>query len=241
MGGTITRKFICPFCGFTKNFYGKEARRYKKKVIGLTCPGCGKKVTADDIKRKKGKGPKPKEERRKRVKKEVVKENPKVEPLQSGYEPIEWRTRTPSHTNPWESQHPGARSNRRGDYTGWQQRRPLQPTDRTLGEAVMSSQNIRPSGPIPYENLRSEEKLENKEYREIDIEKLEKHEKKLALMIVRLDRVEVRMGERVKELDIRLTELDSKLQALSTLTSHMEMILEEARRKMTLIKGYNRR
>jgi len=83
--------------------------------------------------------------------------------------------------------------------------------------------------------------LENKEYREIDIEKLEKHEKKLALMIVRLDRVEVRMGERVKELDIRLTELDSKLQALSTLTSHMEMILEEARRKMSLIKGYNRR
>jgi len=105
----------------------------------------------------------------------------------------------------------------------------------------MSSMNIRPSAPIPYEILGSEEKLENKEYREIDVEKLEKHEKKLALMIVRFDRVEERMGERVKELDIRLTELDSKLQALSTLTSHMEMILEEARRKMTLIKGYNRR
>jgi len=70
---------------------------------------------------------------------------------------------------------------------------------------------------------------------------LEKHEKKLALMIVRLDRVEERMGERVKELDIRLTELDSKLQALSTLTSHMEMILEEAKGKIQRTKGYNRR
>jgi len=78
--------------------------------------------------------------------------------------------------------------------------------------------------------------LENKEYREIDIEKLEKHEKKLALMIVRLDRVEERLDATVKKLDISLTELDSKLQALSTLTSHMEMILDAAERKMTLIK-----
>lgn len=85
--------------------------------------------------------------------------------------------------------------------------------------------NIRPSDIIPSENLRSDEKLEKREYREIDIEKLEKHEKKLALMIVRLDRVEERMGKIVKE-------LDSKLQALSTLTSHMEMFLEEASRKL---------
>jgi len=92
--------------------------------------------------------------------------------------------------------------------------------------------NIRPSGIIPSENLRSEEKLGNKEYREIDIEKLERHEKKLALMIVRLDRVEERMDETVKELDVKLTELDSKIQALSTLTSHMEMILEETRRRI---------
>jgi len=96
----------------------------------------------------------------------------------------------------------------------------------------MSSMNIRPSGIIPSENLRSEEKLGNKEYREIDIEKLERHEKKLALMIVRLDRVEERMNETVKELDVKLTELDSKIQALSTLTSHMEMILEETRRRI---------
>ena len=89
----------------------------------------------------------------------------------------------------------------------------------------MSSMNIRPSDIIPSENLRSDEKLEKREYREIDIEKLEKHEKKLALMIVRLDRVEERMGKIVKE-------LDSKLQALSTLTSHMEMFLEEASRKL---------
>jgi len=100
--------------------------------------------------------------------------------------------------------------------------------------------NIRPSGPIPYENLRSEEKLEKREYREIDTEKLEKHEKKLALMIVRLDRVEERMNATVKKLDIRLKELDSKLQALSTMTSHMEMILDAASRKMTLIKSFRK-
>ena len=96
----------------------------------------------------------------------------------------------------------------------------------------MSSMNIRPSALIPSENLRSEEKLGNKEYREIDIEKLEKHEKKLALMIVRLDRVEERMDKTVKEMDVKLKELDSKLQALSTLTSHMEMLIEEASRKI---------
>jgi len=101
----------------------------------------------------------------------------------------------------------------------------------------MSSLNIRPSAPLPNSNLEVNEKLDERKS-ETD---LEKHEKKLALMIVRLDRVEERMGERVKELDIRLTELDSKLQALSTLTSHMEMILEEAKGKIQRTKGYNRR
>lgn len=62
------------------------------------------------------------------------------------------------------------------------------------------------------------------------MEKLELHEKKLALLIVRLDRVEERMDEKVKELDLKLTELDSKLQAFSTLTSHMEQIIQGIRR-----------
>ncbi len=98
----------------------------------------------------------------------------------------------------------------------------------------MSSLNIRPSAPIPHQSLRSEEKLENKEYREIDIEKLEKHEKKLALMIVRLDRVEERLVATVKKLDISLTDLDGKLQSLSTLTSHMAMIFDAAERKRVI-------
>lgn len=220
------RKFQCPFCGFTKNFYGKEARRYKKRVIGLTCPNCQKKVTEDDIKRKKGKGPKPKEERRKRVKKEFVEETPIIVAPQHDIDQIEWRTG--GLPPPGENRSYPVRA-------GWQPK-PRQPTDRTLGEAVMVSRNIKPSAPIPYQDLRSEEKLGNKEYREIDMEKLEKHEKKLALLIVRFDRVEERLDGKVKELDVRLTELDSKLQALSTLTSHMENILEEASRKLPRIQ-----
>jgi len=67
-------------------------------------------------------------------------------------------------------------------------------------------------------------------------EDLEKHDKRLAIRIVDLERVEKRVEEKVKELDIRLTELDSKLQTLSTLTSHMEMILDVAERKRVLIR-----
>lgn len=104
----------------------------------------------------------------------------------------------------------------------------------------MSSQNIRPSAPIP-DTIRSEEKLEKSKERNVDVEKAEQHEKKLALIIVRLDRVEERLNGKVDELSLRLTELDGKLQSLSTLTSHMEMILEDARRKMPKTQGYRRR
>ncbi len=68
------------------------------------------------------------------------------------------------------------------------------------------------------------------------MEKLEKHEKKLALMIVRLDRVEERLVERITDLDEKLKDLDNKLQALSALTSHMENILGEASRKLPRIQ-----
>jgi len=214
-------------------FSPKGKSRKKKRVVGFTCPGCGKKPTDDDFKKKKGRGPKPKEERRKRVKKEVVKEAPKAEPPQSNFEPIEWKTR--------ESLPPRGHQNRGyGTSRSEWRPKPLQPVSRTLGEAVLSSRNIRPSAPIPHQFLRSEEKLENNEYREIDFEKLEKHEKKLALIIVRLDRVEERLAATVKKLDISLTDLDSKLQSMATLTSHMAMILDVTERKITL-KGYNRR
>ena len=89
------RKFECPFCNYVRNFYGREAKRSRKRVAGFTCPKCGKKVTDDDIKRKKGRGPKPKGERRKRVKKEVVKEIPKAVVRQPYVEQLDWKTREP--------------------------------------------------------------------------------------------------------------------------------------------------
>lgn len=64
----------------------------------------------------------------------------------------------------------------------------------------------------------------------LDLEKLEQHEKKLVLIIVRLDRIEERIDKTVKELDLKLTEFDSKLQAFSTLTAHMEKIIKTVRR-----------
>ena len=224
------RKFECPFCDYVKIFYGKEAKKFRKRVSGFTCPRCGKKITDDDIKRKKGKGPKPKGERRKRVKKEVVKEIPKAIVPQPYAEQFEWKTRTPSHTNPWERRNPNSGIRNRSNYLRQRVEKPLQPVDRSLGEAAMGSLGITPSAPIPYQNFGNEEKLKNSEVLKVDMERLEQHEKKLALMIVRLDRVEERMDERVKELDLKLTEFDSKLQAFSTLTSHMEEIIQRVRR-----------
>ena len=93
----------------------------------------------------------------------------------------------------------------------------------------MGSLGINPSAQIPFQKFRSEEKLENEDLK-ADMDKIEEHEKRLALLIVRLDRVEERLDKKVKELDLRLEELGGKLQAFSTLTSHMEMILEESRR-----------
>jgi len=224
------RKFECPFCNYVKIFYGKEAKKFRKRVAGFTCPKCGKKITDDDIRRKKGKGPKPKGERRKRVKKEVVPDAPRIEPSQSNFKPIEWKTQTPSHTNPWERRNPNSGIRNRSNYLGQRVEKSLQPVDRSLEEVLVGSLNIKTSAPIPYQKFGNEEKLKNSEVLKVDMERLEQHEKKLALMIVRLDRVEERMDKRVKELDLKLTEFDSKLQAFSTLTSHMEEIMQRVRR-----------
>jgi len=234
-GESIIRRFECPFCGWVHIFSPKGESRFKKRVVGFTCPGCGKKPTEDDFNKVKGGGSKPKEERRKRVKKEVVKETPTIETSQPYIEEIQWKTSEPPP--------PGGHQNR-GYGTGrvgWNPK-PPQPMNRTFGEAVLSGMNIRPSAPIPssysvdleleeLERLREERKaLEGVR------EDLEKQDKRLAIRIVDLERVEKRVEEKVKELDIRLTELDSKLQALSTLTSHMEMILDVAERKRVLIR-----
>ena len=107
--------------------------------------------------------------------------------------------------------------------------KPLQPMDRSIEEVVIGSLNLRPSAPIPYQKFRNEKKLKNTEVK-FDMEKLEKHEKKLVLIIVRLDRLEEKIDKTVKKLDLKLTEFDSKLQAFSTLTAHMEKIMQGVRR-----------
>ncbi len=125
--GQIIRRFHCPFCGYTKNFYGKEAKKFKKRVVGFTCPACKKKITDADINRTKGKGPKPKAQRRKRVKKKVIKDTPKAI-VHPPVEQFDWRTSSPPP--------PGDRQ-RRGR-AGWQPKQP-QPTTRTLEDAVVEA------------------------------------------------------------------------------------------------------
>jgi len=109
-------------------FSPKAKSRKKKRVIGFTCPGCGKKPTEADFNKKKGRGPKPKEERRKRVKKEVLKEIPKtiVHPY---IEQFEWR---PSGTPP-----PGG--HRSYGVRARRQPKPPQPTTRTLEEVIVEA------------------------------------------------------------------------------------------------------
>lgn len=119
------RRFECPFCNCVKNFYGTEAKKFRKRVAGFTCPSCGKKVTSDDVKRKKGRGSKPKGERRKRVKKEIVKESPKAIVPQPYVEQLVWRTSGPP-----------APGETYGGRAGWRPK-PSQPTERTLEEAVV--------------------------------------------------------------------------------------------------------
>jgi len=136
-----TRRFQCPFCDYVKNFYGKEAKKFRKRVAGFTCPKCGKKVTEDDIARKKGKGPRPPEERRKRVRKEVVKETFKAI-VQPYVEQFKWRTSEPPP--PGE----GGRS------------KPTQPIDMSFAETVLSGRGVRVSAPIPPDSFSMEEKEE---------------------------------------------------------------------------------
>jgi len=157
-GGRITRKFICPFCGYLYIFSPKESSKWKKRVIGFTCPRCGRKPTEDDFKKLKGLGPKPKDKRRKRVKKEVVTVRP-PDVVQPYIEEIAWRTRLPPPPE-------NIRDLKLLGRSGWKSR-PPQPIDRSFEEAVISSMNIRISAPIPNQNLSSGENLEKSECRKI--------------------------------------------------------------------------
>lgn len=147
----MIRRFECPFCGFVKNFFGNEAKKYRKRFPGFTCPGCGKKVTDDDVNRIKGRGPKSKDKRRKRVRKEVVNDIP-LFIFHPYIEEIVWRTRGPPPQG-------NIRDLKRLGRSGWQSK-PHQPIDRSFEEAVISSLNLRPSAPIPHQNSRSGQRLE---------------------------------------------------------------------------------
>lgn len=117
------RRFVCPFCNFVHHFSPKEAQKYKKKVIGFTCPNCGRKPTQADLAKTRGAGPKPKSERRKRVKKEVIKDTSPIV-VHPHVEQFEWRTRDEvSHE----------KSQRRGVRTGWKPK----PATRTLEEVLV--------------------------------------------------------------------------------------------------------
>jgi len=113
------KKLECPHCGFIKVLANRELRKFRKRLSGFTCTNCHKKVSPSDLAKKRGKGPKPPGERRKRVKKEVVKEIPKAVAPQPYVKQLEWRTR----------EVPPA---------GWRPK-PPQPTERTLEEVIVEA------------------------------------------------------------------------------------------------------
>ena len=116
------RRFVCPFCSFVHTFSPKEAQKYPKKPVGFTCPRCHKKPTKADLAKTKGQGPKPKGERRKRVKKAVVKDTtPAI--VQPYVEPLEWRS---GPAPPGERQRYAVRPE-------WQPK----PTTRTIEEVIV--------------------------------------------------------------------------------------------------------
>ncbi len=140
------RKFRCPFCEFEHTFSpGGKNKHRKKRVVGFTCPRCGKKATEKDLRKSKGKGPKPKGQRRNRKKKSEKKPPrilPAIDPLAPKLDNkiITFRRRIDEHRHPTEVQHPSA-----NQY--WQPR----PTSRTLGDAALLSTNIKPAG---FENVK---------------------------------------------------------------------------------------
>ena len=118
------RRFVCPFCSFVHTFSPKEAQKYKKRVVGFTCPKCRRRPTEAELAKKKGQGPKPKGERRKRVKRKPVMDTTPI--VDHPYvEQIEWR----SGPAP-----PGERQ-RHGVNKGWQPK----PTERTLEEVLVEA------------------------------------------------------------------------------------------------------
>lgn len=226
------RKFTCPFCGYKRIFPPKGKSKHKKRVSGFTCPSCGKKVTDDDIKRSKGKGPKPPGERRKRGKKEDIQET-NIVPIitlksqKTETNDIKWRQKDHQYRPPSDARHPSARPRR------WQPKR----MDVSLGEASQMNSEIVPSGIINIENEQESFKPLDRKINDEEIERatevLDEARKKLMGTAINLSSIERKLNTKI---DAIMERLDRSTQTISTLLSHLENLMDEDRRKRKLAK-----
>lgn len=220
------RKFRCPFCEFEHTFSPKGKSKYKKRVVGFTCPKCGKKATEKDLRKVKGKGPKPPGERRKR-KKSVDKQPhivPVINPTPRIAEPdyTEWRRKDQNYRPPFERVSPAANRH-------WKP----QPTDRTLGSAVLLMSDIDPEDMAnvieietePVEEMKKETKVEEIESA---TEAMEEARKKLQGVVINLSNIEKKM---TTKLDASTEKLERSISIISTLLAHIDNLTEEAAKK----------
>ena len=220
------RKFRCPFCEYEHTFAPKGKSKYKKRVVGFTCPQCGKKATEKDLRKAKGKGPKPPGERRKR-KKSVDKQPhivPVINPTPRIAEPdyTEWRRKDQNYRPPFERVFPTA--NRY-----WKPH----PTDRALGSAVLLMSDIEPEDMAnvieietePVEEMKRETKVEEIE---LATEAMEEARKKLQGVAINLSAIEKKLND---TLEVSTQRLDQNISIISTLLAHIDKLTEEAAKK----------
>ena len=124
----IIRRFECTKCDYVHVFSPKDKSKFPKKVQGFTCPHCGHRPTEAERAKIKGRGPKPKGERRKRVKKEPVMGTTPIV-VHPYVDQFDWHTSGPPPPG-------GPRMN--AVRAGWQPK-PPQPTTRTLEDAVVEA------------------------------------------------------------------------------------------------------
>ena len=168
--------------------------------------------------RKRGKGSKSPEERRRRTKNlEEAKPPVVVRPVdtRSTVGAFEWRVKGERYVSPSEARHPAARAVRSAF-----------PSGRSLEEVVLVGRGIRPSGPLPMRTILKEvnelERLRDERLAlEAVREKLEQHEKRLVLVLTRIDRAEERIGKAVAGLE----RVEGVVQSFSTLMAQMEDLL----------------
>jgi len=220
------RKFRCPFCDFEHTFSPKGKSKYKKRIVGFTCPRCGKKATEKDLRKAKGKGPKPSGKRRnrkKRVDKQPAHIVPIINPISQISETnnIEWRQKGQDHKPPSETVHPSATRH-------WQPH----PTDRTLGDAALLMSDVVPAGMVnvkiesePVKEMDRETKVEEIERA---TEAMEEARKKLQGVVINLSTIEKKLNTKI---DASTEKLDRSISIISTLLSHLEKLTEEDVRK----------